>query len=451
MRNPNRLRFVALLVALGLLASACGLFGDDEHTELVAYMENVNNLFEGSEVRVLGLKVGNVTAIIPTGDVVRVEMRVDGDRELPADVQAHLLPTSLLGERFVQLDPPYTGGAAFPDGGEIPLERTTIPVDIDDVLHSFENFLRSLDRDVLADLIDALADTFAGQGEGLNELIAEGSESVRVLADSSEDLNALVVEFASLNETLATRDDVIGRTMDRFSVVLQTLIGEREQIIESIINLRRLTVELRPLLDDHTDPLIQDLEQLATTLSTVERNLDRVGDMIRGSRMLFEGAGRAVEWEEARIALNNQAGMLGEAIALRLSTRLTGLCLRLGVEECSTPDFFDPIIWGLLCTEGPNCPEQQAIVSDVLVEALRVMPPEVTDTLVEEARQREAEAEAERSGPETAPEQGTAPEAADDEDDDRPLVPTLPLPDPRLQQQDAPEVGLLQRLLGGAG
>jgi phospholipid/cholesterol/gamma-HCH transport system substrate-binding protein len=189
-RAAQTLRQVAALLALALVATACTGNGEPS-TTLTAVFPTTNNLFVGSEVRVMGLQVGEVLSIEPRGEVVEVALRVDG-YDVPEDVRAHLEPTSLLGERFVQLSPAYTGGPTFPDGGVLGLDRTAVPVDIDDVLRSFENFLRSLDRDVLATLIDTLADTFAGQGEGLNQLLDQGSESVRVLADSSADLNALV-------------------------------------------------------------------------------------------------------------------------------------------------------------------------------------------------------------------------------------------------------------------
>jgi phospholipid/cholesterol/gamma-HCH transport system substrate-binding protein len=454
MMSAARVKLLAVLLVLGLLSTACTALGAAERTTITAYFAGTNNLFVGSEVRILGLQVGEVTEIEPVGEVVRVEFFVDGDRELPADVRAELHPTSLLGERFVRLTPTYDSGPTFPDGGEIPLERTSTPVDVDDVLRSFENWLRSLDRDVLANLIDTLADTFAGQGEGLNQLLDQGSESVRVLADSSEDLNALVVEFAELNETLATRDQVIGRTLERFSVVLQTLVEERDQIIASIANLRRLTVELRPLLDDHSDPLLRDLEVLATTLSTVERNLDRVGELIRGGRTLFEGAGRAFEYDTGRIALNNQFGPLPEAVALRVTDRLVGLCLRLGVDECASTEFFEPIIGTILCNEGPSCLENEAILQDYLVHALGSAPPEVLEQLVEEARAAEAE---EAPDPEPAPEPEPEPEVTDEPEDPDGLRPPslpeggrLPLPDPRLDStvEDTTRLGLL-RFFGG--
>jgi phospholipid/cholesterol/gamma-HCH transport system substrate-binding protein len=210
-----------------------------------------------------------------------------------------------------------------------------------------------------------------------------------------------------------------------------------------------VVVELRPLLDEHTDPLVADLEVLATTLSTVERNLDRLGEMFRGSRNLFEAAGRAVEYDAGRIKLNNQTTLLGESIRTRTADRLAGLCLRLGITECGSRDFFEPILGTLLCAEAPNCVQREAVLQDYLITALSAAPPEVLDLLVEEVRAAEAEESAE-------PDEDGAAEP-DEEVAPPPELPSvrqpgrLPLPDPRLQRtQEEESAGLLGRLFGGS-
>ena len=60
------------------------------------------------------------------------------------------------------------------------------------MLRSFENFLEGLDEETLADLIDVMAATLEGKGTGINQLLDDGAETVRVLVDASDDLNAPV-------------------------------------------------------------------------------------------------------------------------------------------------------------------------------------------------------------------------------------------------------------------
>jgi ABC-type transporter Mla subunit MlaD len=91
---PLRALLATALLAVGLLAGGCS--GGDDPTRFTAVFDNATNLFVGSEVRVLGLEVGQVTAIAPRGEVVEVEMAVDADQPLALShdvILAVLLPT----------------------------------------------------------------------------------------------------------------------------------------------------------------------------------------------------------------------------------------------------------------------------------------------------------------------------------------------------------------------
>lgn len=452
------LRLAAALVSAVLLAAACSPSSGEGSQEVSAVFANTNNLFVGSEVRVLGIQVGEVTAIVPSGDHVRVDMVVH-DQPLPADVNAALTPVSLIGERFIQFEPAYTGGAELEDGEVLGLDRTSVPTDVDEVLLSFERFLSGLEPETLAEVVDTLAETLAGQGHGLNELIDGSADTIRILSDASDDLTATVSQLADLNTTLATRDQQIGPLLTDFRTVLRTLTEEKPQIIEGLANLQRLTVELRPLLADHTDPLVGDLEVLATTLSTVDRNLERIGALAHQGRRLFAGFGGAFEYPEARIPLQNQTEELEHAIEVRLMERFAGVCVRLGFAECADPEFFAPHLPAMACEDAdPDCAAARAGFGEALAAAIGALPPEAQLQLEEEARERlEAEQRAEeerRRQQEAPPSDGGGPgEAAPEEGPggvDRVEEPDLlPAPDPRLEREDDDGPGPLERLFGG--
>lgn len=430
-------RRLALLV--GLMAAAlflAGCEGGEQPREYTAIFGSSTNLFVGSQVRVLGVTVGEVLEITPEGDRVRVEFTVAREQPLPADVTARIQPVSLVGERFVQLDPPYTGGPELEDGAVIPRERTRTAAEFDEVLASLEEFLAGLDPDTLDELVGTLADTLAGQGEGVNRLLEDSADTVRVLADASDDLTAVVAELADLNETLATRDDRIGPLLDDLSTVLTTLTEEKGEIIEGLDNVQRLTAELRPLLDEHTEPLVDDLEVLATTLSTVDRNLARIGDLYRQSRRLFTGFGVAFDYPRARLPLQNQTGELDTIIERRLRERLAGVCLRLDQPECSDPGFFEAHTDALRCSGEASCATERDAFGDALARAIRAMPPEAQRQLEAEAEQRASEEQEEQQPGGEPPSEDGASEAPSRPDDAG--SPGLPLPDPRLED-DLPD------------
>ncbi|HVM12763.1 MAG TPA: MCE family protein [Egibacteraceae bacterium] len=450
------LRLGAAVLAAALLASACSPGLGEGSREVSAIFANTNNLFVGSEVRVLGLQVGEVTDIVPSGDHVRVDMVVRG-QPLPSSATADLTPVSLIGERFVQLDPPYTDGPELENGAVLGIDRTSVPTDVDEVLASFERFLTGLEPETLAELVDTLADTLAGQGEGLNQLIDGSADTIRVLSDSTDDLTAIVSELADLNTTLATRDQQIGPLLTNFRTVLQTVTEEKPHIVEGLGNLQRLTVELRPLLADHTDPLVGDLEVLATTLSTVDRNLERIGALAHQGRRLFGGWGGAFEYPEARIPLQNQTEELEHRIDDRLMNRLAGVCIRLGHPECADPAFFAAHLHALACDgEDPGCQAERAGFGQALAAAIGALPDDAQRQLEAEARERlEAEQRTEeqrRRDEQARAGQGDppAPGGSQPGPDQRERRDLLPLPDPRLPSDDEDRPGPLRRLFGGA-
>lgn len=431
---------VAVLVGLTLVAAACTPNPAGSDPRIVeAIVVRSNNLFTGSDVRVLGMRVGSVLALESAGQHVLVRMEILADTELPEGVQAHVRPVSLLGERFVQLDPPYVEGPTHAEGEVIPLERTTVPAETDEVLASFERFLASLDPETLAELVDVVADTIEGQGQGLNQLLDRGAGTIRILADSSEDLMATVRALGQFNATLATRDQRIEQVIRDWSTVAATLAEETEAAVSGVVNLRRLMTELRPLLDDHAEPLVTDLEILTTTLSTVDRNLDRVAQLVHGGRILFEGAGRAFDFPNARLRLLNQSEELGRHIQDRVTQRLAGLCLRLSLPSCADELFWSEQLPTELCLDGVvTCTESTVPVEDALADAIMSLPPEALERLAEEQRSQEPEPESEF---EPQPER-------------EPTLDRLPLPDPRLSQSTGGGsrdgfLDKLARLIGG--
>ena len=428
-----RARLVCAAAAVGLLGGCVGPFAPEPGLRFEAIFTRTNNVFEGSEVRILGVPKGQVMQLRPEGVHVVALLEMEPGIALPADVRASVAPTSLLGERFIRLDRAYTGGPKLPDGAVIPIERTSVGVDIDEVLASFEKFLEGLDEDTLADLVDVLVAALEGQGDGLNQLIDQGSETVAVLRRSSDDLNSAVSQLADLNATVATRDQEIGALFDDLSSVMRTIADEGPQIIEGMQHLRRLTNELRPLADEHSDALVRDLEILATSVSTVERNLKRVGEIFRGGNRLFRGAGRAIDFEHAAIRLDNEAENIPALLNDRLLERLAGVCIRLGIEECSDDEFFKPIEDIITCVPTfQDCTSNDTTFGEAFLRSINMLPKPARKALEAEARTHQRRQASQQRDRDRTPRPKPRTDPPQEPDDDESLIDRLPLPDPSL-------------------
>ncbi|HEY0699571.1 MAG TPA: MlaD family protein, partial [Micromonospora sp.] len=95
--------------ALALVTAGALVVLDDGATRrLTADFTRVVGIYPGSDVRVLGVRVGEVVRVVPRGGTVRVEMSYAADYDIPADARAVIVPPSVVSDRYVQLTPAYS-------------------------------------------------------------------------------------------------------------------------------------------------------------------------------------------------------------------------------------------------------------------------------------------------------------------------------------------------------
>jgi phospholipid/cholesterol/gamma-HCH transport system substrate-binding protein len=287
LRRAASIALATLLLATG---AGCGLLGGDDTYEVTAYFPRAVSLFPSSQVRVLGLPSGTVTAVEIEGDRVRVDMAIDSDVPLPVDVNAEIIPQSLIGERYVQLFPAFqTGMAEAPDGHVIGLERAIVPVEPDEALEALRDFLDSLDPDGLGNLIDNLEENLRDQGEPLGRALSELSELVTTFAESDDVLVRIVDSFDRLTATLSTREQQLGEVLAAFGEASQILADERRSIESFVDALARVSEDGFDLVSEHAVRLRDDIDTLTAAGRTIVANLDAVGDLLDSGPLLVSG------------------------------------------------------------------------------------------------------------------------------------------------------------------
>ncbi len=96
---------VGIVVALVFVA----LPGQDKKYITASFPRTVS-LYEGSDVRILGVPVGKVESVEPAGTDVTVKMWYDAKYDVPKDAKALIISPAIVGDRFVQLTPVYKSG-----------------------------------------------------------------------------------------------------------------------------------------------------------------------------------------------------------------------------------------------------------------------------------------------------------------------------------------------------
>ncbi|MGH3519643.1 MAG: MlaD family protein [Haloechinothrix sp.] len=333
----SSLRLGALFLGVALIAGVA-LFQKDRIIAAVTPGETIAVHFaEGyrlqpyrSQAKVAGIPVGKVTAVDRLADgTSRVSVKVHSDvpAKLRSAPSARIRPTTLLGGNYyLDLVP---GGLPGDFGGEIPRERTTVPVELDKVAQTFppntldaaQGALRSLDntlgedtQQALDQLLASAPDTLGPAGEVLTA--AQGTrrttdlpDLVRGLRSTAATLTARQGELESSLSDLSTTSTVLGNrsadladtirqlpaTLDSTKAGLARLDGTLDKLKDTADPARRVAKHLaevlrtadpvlakaRPLVGDLKE-LVADARPLVGDLDPVARQATGVLDDIRG-------------------------------------------------------------------------------------------------------------------------------------------------------------------------
>jgi virulence factor Mce-like protein len=303
MTTSVRLRRAASLALLGLAllpVASCGGGGGASY-HLTAVFESTIGLYPSGDVQVMGMPVGHVDDIEIDGTSVRVEMTIDADVPLPADVQATIGQTQLIGERNVVLFPPWdaaheaAGAGRARDGDVIPRARTQVPVEPDEGLQAFNDLAESLDADVVRGFVTDAADVLDGRGDDIGQAIDQAAGLGRTLSEVDQQLVAAADHLHVLAGSLATREEQLGRLVDSFSSATRVLADERQGISRFLTSIVELTAQGKELLDTYGDQLPGDIATATALASILERNTGSANQLISTFPLLAEGIARSYQ------------------------------------------------------------------------------------------------------------------------------------------------------------
>lgn len=277
-------RFIAPLVIVALVvAAALTMFGSEEKKTLTAHFPRTISIYEGSDVRVLGVPVGTVDKVTPSGTDVVVTMSYDAEVKIPADAEAVIIAPSIVGDRYVQLTPAYTEGEALADNSELDGSRTAVPLELDQVYASLDRLNVALGPNganaegALSDLLETTAENFGGQGAQFHETIRDFSTFTETLDNNKEELFGSAAQLEEFISTLAENDSTVRDFNQSLSSVSTMLSGERQELAASLRNLSIALGQVGDFVKDNREILgrnIKGLNRVAKVLVKQRAALD---------------------------------------------------------------------------------------------------------------------------------------------------------------------------------
>ena len=226
-------------------------------------------LYRFSNVTYRGVQIGKVQSVSLTENGAEAVMSLDTSPKIPADLEAHVLSVSAIGEQYVDLRPRTDSGPYLEDGSRIAVSNTTIPQQVGPMLDQVSALVKSVPGDRISDLLDETFKAFNGAGPDFASLIDSGTKLSEQLNSVSDESLGLINDSGPLLDSQAETADAI-RTWAR------SLEGISGQLVQNDPQIRAL-LENGPGFAQEVSGLLNDIKP---TLPLLLANLTTIGQIL---------------------------------------------------------------------------------------------------------------------------------------------------------------------------
>jgi phospholipid/cholesterol/gamma-HCH transport system substrate-binding protein len=233
-----------------------------------------NEMNIGAQVMARGVQVGEVRQITADGRGARLELAIDPGmvHQLPANVTAQMLPTTLFGARYVDLMlPARPETARLVSGSVISQDRSADAIEIEQVLNNLLPLLTAVQPQQLSLTLTAIAQGLQGRGTKLGKTLVTLNSYLKGLRPHLPALDRDIAELVQVTKTYTQATPDILRALTDFSVVNKTVYQQRANLAALFSTVTTASRDLRGFLDGNSRNIIS-LSQVSTaTLQLLAR------------------------------------------------------------------------------------------------------------------------------------------------------------------------------------
>jgi phospholipid/cholesterol/gamma-HCH transport system substrate-binding protein len=274
----RRLSGVAFLLVLALLVWLSVALYQKKFTPadmVTLYTGSAGNeMHPGAQVMVRGVQVGEVRQITADGTGARLELAIEPSQlpMLPANVSAQMLPTTLFGERYVNLILPSRPSAArLTSGSVIRQDRSADAIELNQVLGNLLPMLAATQPDKLSLTLTAIAQGLQGQGHTLGQALVTLNSYLQKLNPQLPQIDTDITKLAALARTYNQAAPDILQALDDFGVTGRTLANQRVNFDALLANLTTSSDDLTAFLDANSANAITLSADSLSTLDILAR------------------------------------------------------------------------------------------------------------------------------------------------------------------------------------
>ncbi len=278
-RRPGRRRLGRLLATVlpaALVLSGCSIYdaplpggastGDHPMTITVMFRD-VLDLVPQSTVKIDDVTVGKVKKVELKGYVAEVTVEVPGDVDLPDNARAEIRQTSLLGEKFVQLEAPVNPGSGKLENHDtIGLDRTGRNPEVEEVLGALSLLLNGGGVGQLKTIVSEINNALDGHESDARSVLDQIRTFMGQLDQNKESIVTALENTNRLAAELKQQDGTIKSALDDIPDTLRSVNRQRGDLVKLLKALDRLSGVGVKVIQASKASTINSLRSLAPVL-----------------------------------------------------------------------------------------------------------------------------------------------------------------------------------------
>ncbi|RAY12393.1 MCE family protein [Actinomadura craniellae] len=289
-RDRNRIT-VGLVSSTALIALVAGVYLvgtrgllQDRYT-VTGEFADTGGLRSGDQVRVAGIRAGEVTSVRPdfTRGRVLVTWKMEAEVDLGPATRAEVKVTNLLGGRYLHLSGPVTTPhlADLPDGRRrIPRERTATPAAADDLLSTTTTTITRLDTQSINRIMSELGQVNARDRGRLGRTLSDLAELARTVEESDPQIDKLLVNGERVMNLARAKEQQLSRLLTNVQIMLDELRRRRNELSTFLGSGGQTVAAMTRLIDEQQRKLLLVIDDLNRTLGTLRPTTKNFNELL---------------------------------------------------------------------------------------------------------------------------------------------------------------------------
>ncbi|NEA34025.1 MCE family protein [Streptomyces sp. SID13031] len=262
---------VVTTVATALLAITIGNISFNATTKYRAVFTDVVGLNKGDDIRIAGVRVGQVDKIAVYQDkLAMITFSVDSDQVLDTSTRATMRYRNLVGNRYVALTEGVGGGSKMKANGIIDKDRTAPALDLSVLFNGFKPLFTALTPKDVNQFAFEVIKVLQGEGGTIESLLARTASLTTTLADSDQVIGDLITNLTSTLQIVSQRQQNFSQLLVNLQQFITGLSQDINPILGSLGSINSLNTKTAGLLQQTRVPLKADLDRLRQVSTTLD-------------------------------------------------------------------------------------------------------------------------------------------------------------------------------------